>query len=101
MGGLSPVAFPCGPAFITVDRVFTILYSSQVESASKDRYLHLTESSSILVLFQNLLHPHRNCMRRRRQKGKVAGRENLLGKDEEFDGALEEGGKKIQIFSIR
>lgn len=88
MGDLSPVAFPCGPASITEDRVFTTLYSSQVESASKDRYLHLTEWSSILVLFQSLLHPHRHCMGKRRHKGKVAGRENLLGKDEEFDGLV-------------
>lgn len=61
MSDLSPAAFPLWSASIMVDRVFTTLDSSRVESASKDTYLHLTELSSILVLFQNLLHPHRNC----------------------------------------
>lgn len=69
MGGLSPVAFPCGPASIMVDRVFTTLYSSQVESASKDRYLHLTELSSILDFRTYYIHIEIVCGRGDR-KGK-------------------------------
>lgn len=54
----------------------------------RDGHSHLTKSSSdlVLLIFRNLLCPHRGSMKIRSQKSKVAGRKEELGEDGEFAG---------------
>lgn len=83
MGDLSPVV----PLPITADiqSIHHTLFLMGGICLERHGHLHLTESSSVLVLFQILLPPCRGYVGKRRQRGKVAGREDLLGKDGEFD----------------